>query len=260
MKKDQFPRKKTHSSANEHWIFGRHAALAALVNPRRSINRIMLNRNMHHEITQEHRVAEKFSDIIQLVENKALENLLPVGSVHQGIAIQAAPLPEITIEEFCRSLSAKKSVVLVLDQITDPHNVGAILRSAAAFGVDAIITTMHNSPQESGTLAKSASGTLELVPLIRVTNLVSAMELLKEHHYWILGLDGHASITLNAVTAYDRTVLILGSEEKGMRRLTREYCDVLVKLPISDAVESLNVSNAAAISLYALSIGKNKDA
>jgi 23S rRNA (guanosine2251-2'-O)-methyltransferase len=247
MKKHNPAPKKPHSSHGEQWIYGKHASLAAMKNPKRVISRILVNRNAQNDIA----IPENLQHKTQLVDNKMIESLLPAGSVHQGIAVQSAPLPETSLEDFC-SIEKAHSVVVLLDQVTDPHNVGAVLRSAAAFGADAVITTTHNAPQETGTLAKSASGTLELVPLIRVTNLASAIDMLKTSGYWVLGLDGYAETTLNKVTPYAKTALILGSEEKGMRRLTREHCDILVKLPISDAVESLNVSNAAAISLYAL--------
>lgn len=251
MKKELLPRKKPVPTDDNHWIYGKHASLAALGNPRRNIKHILVNRNMHNEVPH----LENFKANVQIVDNKAIENVLPAGSIHQGIAVQTTPLTEMSMDEFCRKSvkSTEPSIVLLLDQVTDPHNVGAILRSAAAFGVEAVITTSHNSPQETGTLAKSASGSLELVPFIRVTNLVSAMDELKACQYWILGLDGYAEKTLDTTTSYTKTALVLGSEEKGMRRLTKEHCDVLVKLPIDSKVESLNVSNAAAISLYALS-------
>ena len=252
MKKVHLTTKKSQSTSHMQWIYGKHAAFSALENPHRTIVRVLVNKNMHHD----NPFLEKFVDKMHIVDNKMIENALPPGSVHQGIAIQVHPLAEIGLEVFLEKAEKPLSTLLILDQVTDPHNVGAILRSAAAFDVDAIITTTHNSAAETGTLAKSASGALELVPFIRVTHLVSALALLKEHHYWVIGLDGYAKDTIDKVTSYEKTVLILGSEEKGMRRLTREHCDLLVKLPISNKVESLNVSNAAAISLYALMTGR----
>ncbi len=142
--------------------------------------------------------------------------------------------------------------VLLLDQVTDPHNVGAILRSAAAFDVGAVIVTDRNAPQESGVMAKAASGALEVVPLIAVTNLVQAIETLKKSGYWIAGLDGAARKAIHEAKLDNKTALVLGAEGAGLRRLTTEHCDFLVKLPISDKMESLNVSNAAAVAMYEL--------
>ena len=140
----------------------------------------------------------------------------------------------------------------MLDQITDPHNVGAILRSAAAFDVGAVIATDRNAPTESGVMAKAASGALEVVPLITVTNLVQAIEKIKKAGYWIAGMDGNAKQTIAEAKLDRKTALVLGAEGSGLRRLTAEHCDYLVKLPMSGRIESLNVSNAAAVALYEL--------
>ncbi|MDX2083078.1 MAG: 23S rRNA (guanosine(2251)-2'-O)-methyltransferase RlmB, partial [Rickettsiales bacterium] len=150
------------------------------------------------------------------------------------------------------SLGKQKSIVVLLDQVTDPHNVGAIMRNAAAFSVDAVITTEHHAASESASMAKAASGAMDIVPFVRVGNLAETMNILKEHGYWCIGMDMLARVDVKTASMYDKIALVMGSEGKGMRRLTREHCDLLVKLEISEKMESLNVANAAAVALYIL--------
>ena len=186
----------------------------------------------------------------QIVEGKKIESMLPPGSVHQGVAIECEPLPQPSLQEWL--LQDQPVPVLLLDQVSDPHNVGAMLRSAAAFGVGAVIGTDRNAPQESGVMAKAASGALELVPLIAVTNLAQSIQLLKKSGYWIYGLDGEAKQTIRQTKFDAKTALVMGAEGKGLRRLTAEHCDMLVKIPMDARMESLNVSNAAAVAMYEL--------
>jgi 23S rRNA (guanosine2251-2'-O)-methyltransferase len=186
------------------------------------------------------------------VDRDGLERLLP-GAVHQGVALRVEPLPEPDLETLCDELAARPAAtVLLLDQVTDPHNVGAILRSAAAFEADAVLLTERNAAPESGVLAKAASGALDLVPLVRVTNLARAIEALKAAGFWCIGLAEEATQTLAEADLSGRVALALGAEGEGLRRLTRERCDLLVRLPTGDAMPSLNVSNAAAVALYEL--------
>lgn len=230
------------------WLFGVHALLAALANPRRRLLRLLLTTEAAREL--QGRLPAGI--VAETVDRPRLDQVLPPGAVHQGMAGLFAPLPEVDLDEVCAPAAGARNVVVVLDQVTDPHNVGAILRSAAAFGARALVTTLRNAPEATGTLAKSASGALELVPIARVTNLARALDRLAELGYWRIGLDGAATQELAAVPPAPNTVLVLGAEGGGLRRLTQEKCDFLARLPILPAVESLNVSNAAACALYEL--------
>jgi 23S rRNA (guanosine2251-2'-O)-methyltransferase len=185
------------------------------------------------------------------MDKDAIARLLPVGSVHQGVAARVEPLPYIALEDLTADLDANAPALLVvLDQVSDPHNVGAILRSAAAFGAKALVVTERHAAPETGTLAKSASGALDVVPLVRVSNLARALELLKKANFWCLGFDADAPDSLPKTKLAERVALVLGSEGRGMRRLTREGCDLLLSLPTGGPIDQLNVSNAAAIALY----------
>lgn len=229
------------------WLFGLHAVRAALANPERRLHRLLLTAEAAAALGMPLPAGRPAPE---RVERAALDTLLP-GAVHQGAAILAEPLEPLRPEDVAR-LGANRAdaVVVVLDQVTDPHNVGAILRSAAAFGAGAVMVQDRNAPPETGTLAKAASGALELVPLARAVNLARALDALKEAGFWIVGLEAGAPQSLTAANLSGRIALVLGAEGQGMRRLVRERCDTLVRLPMSGAVDSLNVSNAAAVALY----------
>ena len=238
------------------WHYGVHAVLAALANPRRRCRRIVLATQSGHDL--EARVAAAAGagrPPAEVRDRRDIERLLPPGAVHQGVALLADPLPEPRLEAVCRDAAAE-SVVVVLDQATDPRNVGAVLRSAAAFGAGAVVVQRRHAPEITGALAKAASGAVETVPLVRVTNLARAMEDLKESGFWCVGLDAGARHSIAEAGLSGKVALVLGSEGEGLRRLTRERCDRLVRVPITGAVESLNLSNAAAIALYELARGR----
>jgi 23S rRNA (guanosine2251-2'-O)-methyltransferase len=195
----------------------------------------------------------------EIVDRRALDGLLR-DAVHQGIALEAEPLPEVFLQDLLiQAESRPESLLVVLDQVTDPHNVGAILRSAAAFGADAVVTTERHAPGETAALAKAAAGSLDLVPLVRVGNLARALADLKAAGYRCIGLEGTAARGIDEIPIPSRRALVLGAEGPGMRRLTRDSCDEFVRIPMAarayggGALESLNVSNAAAIALFALS-------
>ncbi len=184
----------------------------------------------------------------QIKDKKFFSQLL--GDVnHQNIAIEVSPLTPPHYETF---LNQSQCTILILDQITDPHNVGAIIRNASAFGVDCIIMPQDNSPPESGIIAKTSAGALETVPIIYVTNIVHFIKEAKSHGFWCYGADGNAKISIDEEKFASKKIIIMGSEGKGMRKLVREHCDILIKIPTSGTIESLNVSCAAAVILHTI--------
>jgi len=192
--------------------------------------------------------------LLKVVERKEIDKQLPAEAVHQGIAAQVKPLENQLLEDICILAEGKdRCRVLILDQVTDPQNVGAIIRSCAAFGADALIMQDKNAPAESGAMVKASAGTIEFLPVCRVTNLSRAIEHLKKAGFWVAGMDGYAETTIDKMNKNGRIAIVMGSEGKGMRRLVEESCDETVKLPIDARVESLNVSTAAAIALYEMS-------
>jgi 23S rRNA (guanosine2251-2'-O)-methyltransferase len=242
----------------EGWIWGRHAVAAVLANPRRRWRRLAVLQADAREAarlaaaTRAERQGD--GDALAVLDRGALNLLLPEGAVHQGWAIEAEPLAQPDLDELIAAAEAAsgRAIIIVLDQVTDPHNIGAVLRSAAAFGAAAVVTAEHAAPAITGTLAKTASGALEQVPVVRVINLARALDRLKENGYWCCGLDERAPATLAALDLGPRVALVLGSEGGGLRRLVREHCDYLARLPTRPELPSLNVSNAAAIALYEL--------
>ncbi|MEQ9559905.1 MAG: 23S rRNA (guanosine(2251)-2'-O)-methyltransferase RlmB [Rhodospirillales bacterium] len=236
------------------WIYGRHAALAALLNPNRVISRIVAAPGQADEVTAALRAKGAPPDrpAPETLDRRDIDALLPQGAVHQGLAVLSPPLLDTpAVEDICAQAEATaNALVLVLDQATDPHNVGAILRSAAAFGALAVIVQDRNAPEATGALAKAASGALETVPLVVATNLSRALEQLQAGGFWCLGLDGEAQTLIGDADLSGRIALVLGAEGAGLRRLVKEHCDLLVRIPIQSAMESLNLSNAAAVALY----------
>lgn len=233
-------------------IWGLHAARAAFLNPKRRITRLWLSEAGQKLFapTQDDAREEllKRPDAKQ-ANREELDRLAPPNSVHQGIVIEAAPLPEIPLHDILAA-DPPPDLLLVLDQVTDPHNVGAILRSAAAFGAGALIMTERNAPATTGVLAKAASGALEHVPMVHVVNLARALDELREAGYWCVGLAEEGMKTLGELDLSGRTALVLGAEGEGLRHLTRQKCDELARLPTQGPIGSLNVSNAAAVALY----------
>ncbi len=236
-------------------LYGKHAVIAALANPQRKIHCLMLTPDNRDSLQNELQAAIKSGghgaiEIIAMAK-RDIEERLPPDAVHQGIALEVEPLRGWHIEDILEKTEGQpRATILFLDQATDPHNIGAILRSAAAFGAAAVVVPDRNAPDITSVMAKAASGALERVALVRVTNLVRAMDKAKEAGFWCIGLDGQATAPLAEADMSGRVALILGAEGGGLRRLTRENCDFLVKVPMSGAVESLNLSNAAAIALY----------
>ncbi len=237
------------------WLYGRHAVSAALANPDRRCVRLVATEAALSDLRRRNRDDLGRPELSVAVAARAeVARPLPSGAVHQGAALAVTPLPPRTLAEVCTRppKADARRTALVLDQVTDPQNVGAALRAAAAFGAAAVIVPDRRAPGESGALAKAASGALETVPLVRVANLARALDALKRHGYWCVGLDPAAPETLAAADPRGDVALVLGAEGAGLRRLTRERCDVLARLPTTSAVESLNVAAAAAVALYAL--------
>jgi 23S rRNA (guanosine2251-2'-O)-methyltransferase len=224
-------------------LYGWHTVAAALANPRRTIRKITATENAARRLADEGLTLPVPPEIVR---PDAIAARLSPDAVHNGVLAEAEPLPSLELDDI-----ADKGIVLVLDQITDPHNVGAILRSAAAFGVSAIVTTARHSPEATGVLAKSASGALDLVPMVTVQNLARALTALKERGWLTVGLDSEGEMDLAAAELREPLALVLGAEGKGLRQLTRETCDIRARLEMPGVLKSLNVSNAAAIALYA---------
>lgn len=246
------------------WLYGVHPVLAALANPARRRHRLLLSA----EAARRHRAAiaaARTDDALtaETVPPQTFAETLPAGAVHQGLALLTAPLAGVPLADILAPAreaatpempdgATGRRLIVVLDQVTDPHNVGAILRSAAAFGAIAVLAPGHNAAPESGTLAKAASGGLEHVPYLRIGNLARCLEDLKGAGYWCLGLTGDAEKTLAAADPGGPLALVLGAEGGGLRRLTHDSCDILARLPTRPPISTLNVSTAAAVALYQL--------
>jgi len=228
-------------------LYGWHTVTAALNNPHRRIRKLLLTENAARRLAEEH-IDSRVTP--ELVRPQQIDQLLGPDAVHQGLFAEAEPLPAPDMATLARG-----GIVLVLDQITDPHNVGAIMRSAAAFGVEAIVTTARHSPEATGVLAKAASGALELVPFVTVQNLARALAELNEAGFMTVGLDSAGEANLATLELKAPLALVLGAEGKGLRQLTRETCQAVARLDMPGEIKSLNVSNAAVLALY---IGASK--
>jgi 23S rRNA (guanosine2251-2'-O)-methyltransferase len=223
-------------------LYGWHTVKAALANPKRRIRRLLATENAGRRLAEEGVAADPPAEIVR---PDAIAARLPPDAVHQGLYAEADPLPVPPIEAL-----PSDGVVLVLDQVTDPHNVGAILRSAAAFAASAVVTTARHSPEATGVLAKAASGALEHLPLIAVQNLARALLSLKERGFLVVGLDASGEQDFSTLPLRRPLALVLGAEGRGLRQLTRDTCDHRARLDLPGAIDSLNVSNAAALALY----------
>lgn len=239
------------------WLYGVHAVLAALANPNRRCHRLLLTPAAAKAHEAALAAAERSAGDVkrpapEVLDRADIERAVGEGTVHQGLAALFDPLPETALEEVLAATgnAAAPAMLIVLDQATDPQNVGAVLRSAGALGAAAVALQDRHGPPASGALAKAASGALERVPLVRVTNLARALWQIKDAGFWCAGLDAGAAEVLGRTALPARLALVLGAEGAGLRRLTRETCDSLVRIPIAAAAESLNLSNAAAIALY----------
>ncbi len=242
------PAKPIHSEDGKYWLYGLHPVRAALGNQAREYHRLITTING----------AKNLGDVPgkpEIVDRKAIDRLVTSDAVHQGVALEVSPLADMPLEDLVERDDI--TCLVVLDQVTDPHNVGAVMRSAAAFGASAVITTWRHSPPETAVLAKASAGTLEIMPYVRGNNLADQLSKMREAGFILIGLDASGDTTpeqlmQNPKTKPDRIALVLGAEGKGLRKRTVDLCDHIMRLPIAETVDSLNVSNAAAVALYAL--------
>jgi 23S rRNA (guanosine2251-2'-O)-methyltransferase len=233
-------------SGTGHWLYGLHPVRAALANP---------SRKLHRAVLTEHAAAAMGRPLLskirhELTTSEAVARLVPAGAVHQGAALLCEPLPHLALEDIMATSSGGTRIVVILDQISDPHNVGAILRSAAAFGAAAVVVQDRHAPPEFGALAKAASGALDIVPYVHVVNIARSLEQLGKGGFWRIALTGDGEASLAEAVPQRDTAIVLGSEGSGLRRLVRERCDATAFIPVEAQMESLNVSNAAAVALY----------
>lgn len=229
-------------------FYGRHAVIAALANPDRIVRKVWGTREALGALDLPPVLPIVYADVADL------GRMVPSDAPHQGIVAEVETLDEIWLGDVLEAGQDDKRPILLLDQVTDPHNVGAILRSAAAFDALCIVTQDRHAPPESGVIARAASGALETVPWVRVVNLSRALDEIAEANYWRIGLDGEADTLLADAIGEARVALVLGAEGEGLRHNSMQHCDIIAKLPISPRMESLNVSNAAAIALYAATV------
>lgn len=235
------------------WLWGTHAVTAALRNPDRKCRKLLSSQGVDPGVLVQ---AQRRKVVVEAADPAAISRVLPREAVHQGLALQVFPLEEPDLISVLEA-SKRPCCLVVLDQVTDPHNFGAVIRSAAAFGASAVIVQDRHSPPLNGVLAKAASGALETVPIVPVVNIARTLEQLGREGFLRLAFADEASETLETLDLRRDTVLVLGSEGEGLRRLTRENCDTSVRLPTTAAMPSLNVSNAAAVALYAFAIARD---
>lgn len=256
--------RRTAGGVARYRLYGWHAVRAALANPARVVLRALATPEAQARLEPEARGRLETRGIpLETASRTALDALLPPGAVHQGLLLEVRPLAPPALADWLdrwapagaaesRGPAARRPLLVALDQVSDPHNVGAVLRSAAAFGALAVLAPRHGQAPESGVLAKAASGALDAIPYMDVGNLARALGLLKQKGFWIMGLAGDAEAELAAADPGGSLVLVLGGEGQGLRRLTREACDLVARLPTRPPIDQLNVSNAAAVALYEL--------
>lgn len=228
------------------WLYGRHAVLSALRNPRRNLRRLVITDNAAAWLAEQHKVPASAESL----KPHQIDPLLHPGAVHQGLAGLFSDLPRARLKDVCDPATGRP--VLVLDQVTDPQNIGAILRVAAGFSAQAVIVQDRRTPPLAGALAKAAAGTLETLPVVRAVNISRSLEALQELGFMVAGLAGEGAVPLPAFRADAPLALVLGAEGKGIREGVRGHCDALVSIPLAETVESLNVATAAAVALYAV--------
>ncbi len=248
------------SQSHQVWLYGKHPVFTALQKKRRKISEILVSKNSLAELENFLQKQNLFSlkSLIKIADNNQIEAKVGPHAIHQGIALHCSKLPLLDQNQLLEELYAIENKedlpnLLLLDQLSDPQNIGAIIRSASSFGIKKVIFSEHNSPKENATIVKASAGTIDLIDLIVVTNFNNLIEKLKKIGYWCIGLAGEAKTTIDEVKGYKNIALIVGSEGDGIRNLVKQNCDILAKIKINNDVESLNASVAAAIALYELS-------
>lgn len=239
----------TKKGTNDVWLYGTHAVLAALKNTKRACKKLFITSSACEDLERTNSLPSSAKPILHITSKDQISETLPPEARHQGIAGLFSPLPEFYIEDLFK-IQKEHITVVILDQVTDPQNMGAILRSASALDADALLVTERNSASLEGVLAKTASGALEVTPIIHVTNLKRAMDQLKQNDFWCIGFDERGQTQLHKAPLTGKIALVMGAEGAGIRRLTKENCDLLVQIPVSNQFSTLNVSNSAAIALY----------
>lgn len=236
------------------WLWGTHAVAAALGNPARKCRKMLVSQGVDPQLIA---LAQRRKIPVEVADATVISRVVPREAVHQGLALQVLPLEEQDVAGVLETVK-RPCCLVMLDQVTDPHNFGAVIRSAAAFGASAVIVQDRHSPPLHGVLAKAASGAVEKVPVVSVVNIARTLEQLGREGFLRLAFADEASQTLETLDLQRDIVLVLGAEGEGLRRLTRENCDISVRLPTTEAMPSLNVSNAAAVALYACAIARNR--
>jgi len=229
------------------WIGGKHAVLSAIKNPRRKINKLLVTQDNEKDFN-----AKNFNKKIltEVKDKKEIDKIfINENIVHQGVAAEIENIPAIELKEYLKNINNSKNTVVVLDDITDQRNIGSIIRSCSAFNIDAVILLEKNYNPKNKMMYKSASGAIELVNIITVSNITNALEVLKRNNYWVYGLDGHAKENIEDQKWSNQNAFVFGSEGEGIRRIVKENCDHLIKIQINKEIESLNVSNAVSITL-----------
>ncbi|RZI47787.1 23S rRNA (guanosine(2251)-2'-O)-methyltransferase RlmB [Rickettsiales endosymbiont of Peranema trichophorum] len=235
----------------EYVIYGKHAVTAALLNTKRGCKELWITQNVMSDLQNTIQLSRIRPNLrTNLVSTREFAQIFPNSEGSRCIALRVTSLAQPKLSDLLDTLQNKRSTIILLDQVNDPQNLGAVLRTALAFESDAIIVPKDNSANDSGTVAKVASGALELVPLVTVSNLSNAIIQLKEHGFWIIGLDAHCNADITTLHQFEKVGLVFGNEGEGMRRLTRDNCDILSKIKISSKMESLNLSTSVAIALY----------
>lgn len=260
MKNQKKQKVQKNTDTNHILICGKHPVFTAIQLGRRKIIEVLVTQNSLPDLNNFLSKKSLRNIPIKVVDGQFIENLVGRQQIHQGIALKASKLPiknqiDLLTELYEIEQGSKLPTLLLMDQVSDPHNVGAIIRSAASFGVKKVIFCEHNAPQENSTIVKSSAGTIDFVDLYTVTNFNNLIEKLKKIGYWCVGLAGEGNVGLDKISEYKNIALIVGSEGKGIRDLVKKNCDLLVRIEIDKEVESLNASVAAAIALYEISRG-----